>query len=340
MEQDQVNNRRPSVVPRSDIPISDAPENNGFEVRQFDAHALLSTMVGRSDVALAWTRARQGQEIGLRSHPTRGLLVILEGNGQLVGRIQRTVGQGDVITVPSHQEYGFRAIGPQGLHALHVAFGEDPAPKRTEARTIEQLLAHNETRAQAALDTPFYVLLRDGTVKSVRKRAMMREALRVFSDAFQTILFTRQATCRDEHFRDTFHSHLLEELGHNKLLKVSGRSRAAVDPILRATSAWFCHQMLVLDNSSKAIVNLVLETAGYYFHTLASPVFASDESADYFHAHAESDEQHKEICVGLVKDLHPENYRQLHRALEHTWDMFDVMTRRIAHLVELEERIS
>ena len=32
-----------------------------------------------------------------------------------------------------------------------------------------------------------------------------------------------------------------------------------------------------------------------------------------------------------------ENYRKLHEVLESTWDMFEVMTGRIAHLVSLEE---
>jgi mannose-6-phosphate isomerase-like protein (cupin superfamily) len=341
MEQGQIKGASPSVVPRVDIPISDAPDNDGFEVRPFDAHALLSTVVSRSDVALAWTRAGYGHDVALRSHPTRGLLIVLGGNARLVGRIQRDVVEGDVITLPEHHEYGFRAVGPNGLHALHVAFGGNTVAVAADAMTLEQLLAYNEMRAQRVLSNPFYALLRqDEGLRSARRRSMMREALRVFSDAFQTILFTRQATCRDEHFRDTFHGHFLEELGHNKMLKVPEQSRASADSILRATSAWFCHQMLVLDNGSKAIVSMVLETAGYYFHMLASPVFAEDESADYFHAHAEADEEHKDFCVSLLKDLHPENYRRLHCVLESTWDMFDVMTRRIAHLVELADKSS
>jgi hypothetical protein len=339
MQQEHAKEQSPSVVPRAEIPVSEAPENLDLEVRPFGAHALLSSVVSRSDVALAWTRAICGQEVGLRSHATRGLLIVLEGNARLIGRIQRDVVQGDVITLPEHHEYGFRAIGPSGLQALHIAFASEVSAP-VEALSLEQLLAYNEVRAQRALTNPFFLLLRDGGLKTPRRRAMMREALRVFSDAFQTILFTRQATCRDERFRDTFHSHFIEELGHNKLLKVSGQSRAGADPILRASSTWFCHQMLVLDNGSKAIVSLVLETAGYYFHTLASPVFAEDESAEYFSAHAEADEQHKDICVSLIEDLHPENYRRLHRVLEATWDMFEVMTKRIAHLVELEDKSS
>ena len=102
MDQEETKEASPSVVPRADIPISDAPENGGFEVRPFGAHALLSTVVSRSDVALAWTRACHGQEVALRAHPTRALLIVLVGNARLVGAIEREVAEGDVVTLPEH----------------------------------------------------------------------------------------------------------------------------------------------------------------------------------------------------------------------------------------------
>jgi quercetin dioxygenase-like cupin family protein len=337
MKQALAKANRPSVVSRREIPISDVPESDGLEVRPFEAHSLLSMVVPRSDVALAWTHARAGQAIGMRSHPTHGLLVILDGTGDLIGALKRSVKQGDVITIPRLQEYGFSAIGPDGLHALHVSFADQSEAAQVGTASLAQLLSRNEARMQAALETnPFYLLLRDDGIRRQGRREVMCEALRVFSDAFQGILLTRQATCRDDHFSSVFRTHLLEELGHNELLKVSGRSGADRDAVLRAASAWFCHQMLVLDNSGKAIVNLVLETAGYHFHTLAQAVFVSDESAEYFHVHAEGDELHKDVGLDLIEDLHPENYRRLHRVLEDTWDMFDTMTKRIAHLVALE----
>ncbi len=339
MEEGRPSAKRPSIVPRNEIPVSGA--EGGLETRPFDAHAILSEVVPKSDVEMAWTHVRAGQESPLRSHPTRNMLVILEGTAQLTGSTQRTIEQGDVITVPAGQQYGFRAVGSQGLHVLHVSFTNQPATKRSaESRDLAQLLARNAVRLHAALDNPFFALLRDGELRRPDRRGVMREALRVFSDAFQTILFTRQATCRDERFMRAFHAHLTEELGHNEMLKVNTRSRATSDPILRASSAWFCHQMLLLDNSGKAIVNLVLETAGYHFHTLASNVLAGDESAEYFHVHAEDDEAHMEMGLDVLGDLHPENYRRLHEVLESTWDMFEVMTGRIAHLVHAEEASS
>jgi hypothetical protein len=190
-----------------------------------------------------------------------------------------------------------------------------------------------------ALQSPFFALLRNGKL-SKGERAAAREVLRVFSDAFQAFLFLRQGTCRNEEYRSTFLEHLKEELGHNELLSVSRNARVWGDPILKATSSWFCHQMLVLDNAGKAVVNLVLETAGFHFHTLAAPVFSEDVSARYFNVHAEEDEHHKEVAVDLLRGEHPETYRRLSGILEQTWDMFDTLTRRFAYLIEFEGRVS
>jgi hypothetical protein len=94
--------------------------------------------------------------------------------------------------------------------------------------------------------------------------------------------------------------------------------------------------MLTLDNAGKTLVNLVLETSGYHFHTLAKPVFASAESADYFDAHAEADETHMELGLELLANQHPDVYRQLLELLEDSWDMLETVTNRFAELVDLE----
>jgi len=336
MAHEVVNENRPSIVPRSSIPISEAPEDRGLEVRAFGAHEILGQVIPMSSVALAWTRVRAGQEVPLRSHETPGLLIVLEGSAELYGKALRAVAQGDVITIPGGYEYGFRNVGSTGLHALHVALAGDASEEVAEGASLKQLLAHNETRARGLLSNPFFVLLSSGGLDHPAKRAMMRECVRVYSDAYQTFLFTRQATCRDERYQEMFHEHFLEELGHNKLLSVKKNPRAFMDPVLRATATWFTHQLMVLDNADKAILNIALETAGYYFHTLAAPVFVGDESSQYFDIHAEADELHKELGIDLLKDAPPKQFKRLYRVLDEGWDMIDAMLGRMARLVELE----
>lgn len=342
MEERQANS--PSVVPRSDIPIVRTSDDVGLEVRPFLAHKLLSSLLPPSAVSLAWTQARANTEVALRSHPTPGLLIILEGRANLVGGLRRPVESGDVITLPSHHEYGFTSVGAHGLHALHVAFSAKapatPETKPAEASTFDELVAHNQVRMQIALNNSFFGLLRERGINTARKRELLRECLRVFSDAFQTFLFTRQAMCRDDEYVTQFHRHLLEELGHNELLSISGNSPISKDPVLRATSSWFCHQMLVLDNAEKAVVNLVLESAGYYLGTLAKPQFAGHESERYFDTHAEDDEHHKDLGLDLLQNQHPKTYRRLQRVLDSSWDMLEAMTQRFVRLIERDARSS
>ncbi len=338
MQEERIGLDNPVVIPRSGIPVSRASSDGAVEVRSFGGHEWLRSLVPGS-VSMSWTCAHAGQSSGLRSHARPSLLVVLHGRARLTGQVDGAVEEGDVVTLPPGAEYGFTEVGPSGLRALHVVFNEDDedAAEERETVTLEGLLAHNEVRAKMALESRYFKLLRGDALASPENRGRLRDGIRVFSDAFQIVLFTRQATCRDEDYFGTFRQHLVEELGHNELLTVPENRRAPSDPILRSTSTWFCHQMLTLDNLGKAaLIHLVLETAGYHFHTLAAPVLGGDVSAEYFHIHAEADDEHKDLVYRFLENQHPETYRRLRRIVDEGWDMFDAMTERMVHLVELE----
>ncbi len=337
--QEQVASKSPSVVSSTEIPVSEAIEAGGLEVRPFALHPILAGAVPGNAVSLAWTRARPEQPVALRSHAAPGLLIVLQGSAEFIDADDgaRRVERGDVITVPARRSYGFRDVGASGLTALHVALQAEPDARTSEVSTLEQVLAANARRVELALNGPYFQMLRNGSLVSERARSRFRDAARVFSDAFQMVMFARQATCRDDAYAPIFLSHLKEELGHNELLSVSDNRRAPADAILRATASWFVHQMLMLDNLGKAtLVHLVVETAGYHFHTLAKPVLSADVSAEYFAAHSEADDDHKDAVLDVLHGLHPRTYRKLEQLVEDGWDMFDAMTRRIVHLVELE----
>jgi mannose-6-phosphate isomerase-like protein (cupin superfamily) len=325
---------RPSIIPRSEIPVSAGAGDESLDVRQFRAHALLGKIMPVADVSVAWTFVRQDQEVALRSDPRPGLLIIVHGKAELIGPRSEPVEQGDVLAIPANQAYGFRAVGPSGLQAVHVTF---PPPVDERVRSLKQLRARNDARAQIALTNPFYSMLREQRLETPRKRELMREGSRVFADAFQTFLFTRQAMCADPDYSTPFLEHLREELGHNELLEVSHDPRAFGDPILRAASAWFCHQMTVLDNLDKAVVNLVLETGGYYLGLLAEPVFEGHSGSNFFHTHSEADEHHQELGLNLLEGQSVETYARLATVLDASWDMLETMTRRIAHIVQSDE---
>jgi hypothetical protein len=327
--------RHPSVVPRSEIPLASATGRANLEVRHFVGHDLLGRVLSSSEVALSWIRALPGEETGVRSNRTHALLIVFEGRAEL-REPRRLVERGDVVTLPMGHEYSLRATDPLGFHALEVAFHEEPCAETAQAHTLEGLLVQNEMRAQLLLNNPFFLLLRGGGPDTEQELARLRECARVFADAFQKFLFTRQSMCRDRDYEEAFLDHLREEQGHNRLLDVALNAGAFNDAVLKAVSNWFSHQMLVLDNVDKAVVNLVLETAGYYFGVLAGAVFHGTSSAPYFDAHAEGDAEHKDVGMRLVAEQTPETYTRLQRVLDASWDMLEAMTRRIAQLVQAE----
>jgi mannose-6-phosphate isomerase-like protein (cupin superfamily) len=328
---------RPWIVNRSEIPASSVAE---LVVRRFLGHSQLADATACPAATLALIEVRPGREVEVRSHATPSLLVILKGTADLTGKECAPVEEGDVVTLPRNHEYGFRAVGPAGLQALLVTFLEGDKPEQIEARTYEQLVARNEQRTREALASPYFRLLHEGDLNSARSRTRFRDCVRVFSDFFQTFLLTRQAMCRDTEYNALFNEHLVEELGHNLLLRSPESKRIFTDPVLLATSTWFAHQMLILDNAGKAVVNLVLETAGYHFHSLAKPVFEGDEAQTFFDTHAEADEHHKDVGVELLEGHTPEGYVRLQRVLEESWDAFGAMSQRIVDLVQQDEASS
>jgi hypothetical protein len=215
-----------------------------------------------------------------------------------------------------------------------------PVPAAVKrSSTLPGLLEKNEVLAAKVLANPYFRMIREGGLDSERMRGLFRDRLRVFCDAFQTFLFVRQATCEDESYKGVFAEHLLEEIGHNDLMKVTGEKRR-FDAVLEATSNWFCHQMLVQDNVGKAAIHLVLETGGDYFHNLAKPTFDEDVSAEYFRTHAEDDERHKQMSIDLLGNQTPSTYERLDQTVVDAWNMIDAMTRRIHELVQIEASAS
>ena len=89
-----------------------------MKARAFLAHELMAGAIS-SSAELSWIEARAGQKVALRSHSSPMLLVVMRGRATLVGRIEREVEQGDVVTMPRNHAYGFSSIDSD-LHVLQV----------------------------------------------------------------------------------------------------------------------------------------------------------------------------------------------------------------------------
>ncbi len=331
----------PLIVTTEELP----PAGGDVDRRPLGGHPGLRGLLpdAASSVRLSWLRLTAGQKLE-EPRPTAGaLLVVLSGSAQLSATGTSEIVEGDSVTLPAEQRYAIECGATEGLTALHVVFGagashppegeaDESAKLGSQRASLSELLAHNQRRAQQMLDAPFFSLLRDRGLDSEAKRCATTDCLRVFADAFQMLLFSRQAACRDERFSELFGEHLREELGHNSLLRTPS-TVVQTDPVLRATSTWFCHQMLVLDNVDKIVVNLVLETAGYHLGTLAGPLFEGHEAESFFHTHGEADAGHMNLGVELLDGQPEQTYRRLIALADKSWDMLGAMTERIvAHV--------
>jgi mannose-6-phosphate isomerase-like protein (cupin superfamily) len=314
--------------------IHSSADRPGMRERSFLSDPRLREATASTGVHMRAVSLAAGGDSGLRSHTEASLLIVLKGEATLGGEAEGRVCQGNVVTIPAGREYRLLA-GPQGLEALETAFarGEAKEERGEEEYSLKRLLVENEKRLRKLTSSPYFKLLEGNALASNSRRAAFRDYTRVFSDAFQKIILLRQATCANEEFGKIFSEHLREELGHNQMLTPSGEGRV-FDAVLHATSSWFVHQMLMLDNAGKAIIHLVLESGGYFFHTAASSVFAGDQAEEYFVTHAEDDDAHRHVVLGLLEGHHPETYKRLTSVLEDAWNMLDAMTQRTVELVE------
>lgn len=320
----------PFVVQYDEIPaLSHAPTAAKF--RPFVGERLLGTTVPGRGVGLELIQVPAGESVARRTS-SRSLIIVLQGGADLVAETRHTARTGDSVTVPDNFAYGVTA-GPKGFEALVVSFSSRKGEAQKQVLTLEQLLARNQERTQASLKKHFFQKFTGEALRDPADRRRFYDGLRVFSDAVQTLLFARQATCSDTDHAALFLGQLRKELSSKDL--VTGRDPAPVtfDPILQATATWFCNQMFVLDDLDKTVVNLVLGTASSHLHQLAERVFAGDVREKYFASNALDGERPK-LGLHLLENQPPQVYKRLAAVLERSWEMFDSMTGRIVELVE------
>lgn len=204
-----------------------------------------------------------------------------------------------------------------------------------DVTSLDDLLRHNDSRMAAFRNHPLFALVRDEkTLASDGKRNQLLACIQRFSETFQTLLFIRQGACTDPRFQRAFLRHLSEEIGHDALLAQRRDATAVQDTLFEAISAWFAYQMFVLDNAERtALMHLVLENAGDYFHGFAAPRLGQHVDSPYFDVHAELDAGHASIGTELLGDLDPKTYARLGAIVDAGWNMVDALFERCRQLV-------
>ncbi|WP_155769581.1 hypothetical protein [Mycobacterium asiaticum] len=345
------------VVPRDSIPAIRTVEQDGVthvlgELRDFRWHqGLAEFLPPGSEFGISWVRLQAGETLDVHVHPIQSMMIFFAGSGTLNGDLTRQVGAGNVVVVPPGCHHGFTA-GRQGLSGISIQFGaglytepEQPrvlfADPAAEAGAHAQLLAWNRDRIEEFGRLPVFDLLADGTLEDPTKRKVYQDALQIWVDGNQTLLFSRQASVRDPIFEKAFFGHMTEELGHDVLHadradpdeENAADQEQFRDPIIEAVTDWFAHQMFVLDDVEKAaIVHLVIENASSVYHRKAMPVLAKYLNNNYFELHVEADDEHAAIGEELIRRAGPRTYQRLQQVLGEAWAMIGAMTNRLVEL--------
>ncbi len=342
------------LVAREAIPAIHTVEQDGVihalgELRDLRWHDDLAAFLPpSSELGISWVRLQSGEQLDVHVHPIQSMMIFFEGAGTLQGDLTREVAGGDVVVVPPGCRHGFVA-GPQGLSGLSIQFGEglytQPEKPRVlfaeEASAHAGLLAWNRARIEEFGRLPVFDLLADGTLEDAKKRKVYQDALQIWVNGNQTLLFSRQASVRDPIFEKVFFGHMTEELGHDVLhadrAEEDGRDGpdepAFRDAIMEAITDWFAHQMFVLDDIEKAaVVHLVIENASSVYHRKAMPVLAKYLNNNYFELHVEADDEHAAMGEELVRKASPRTYERLEAILAEAWTMIGAMTNRLVEL--------
>ncbi len=328
------------VISKAEIPFQKFTDHSGI-LQQFQHHAILKEFLpSPTKIAFSWLSLKPREELLTSAQHFAEVLLVYKGRAKLSSNIARGIAAGDALLIPPQCSYGIKDVCEAGLQALRLVFPKKNVDAETSGKfpafalNYAGLVAHNKSLLAEVIANPYFTLLRENALDNPKARQVFLDNIQVFSDFFQHMLFIRQATCLDPAFEAIFLEHLQEEFGHDKLLAARKIKHKSHDVILQATSMWFCQQMFILDNLEKtALVHLVLEVSGAYYHNLAKDKLGIDVESDYYEIHTQVDDIHAEMGEKLLQGHHPEVYKRLHNVIFKGWHMLDAMTRRVAELV-------
>lgn len=179
-------------------------------------------------------------------------------------------------------------------------------------------------------------LIQDESMQLSESRKRLLDCIQVFSNYFQKTVMLRLALNDNSNHIKIAQAHLAEEFGHDISLMHDRNDREPIwDPILDACSSWFSWKMITLDNYEKTLlIHLVLEESANIFFVKANEIMLRYKETDYFKIHAEVDDEHAAMGIGLLKDLTKSQYLNLTIIQQQGWDVLNVVCNRIAELTK------
>ncbi len=196
------------------------------------------------------------------------------------------------------------------------------------------LLENNRIFVEKYKKNSLVRLMKSHEMNQQKKREQLLDCIQVFSNFFQKTVMLRSVFTEDNYFMEISQKHLLEEFGHNNLLKSDRKNRPEKwDPVLDSGSCWFAWKMLSLDNADKALlIHFVLEASAHVFFKEAHRIMEKYSETDYFKIHSELDEAHESMGLALLDRLREADYRRLLEIQRQGWDVLNAVCDRITEL--------
>ncbi|WP_437999786.1 hypothetical protein WMF26_07630 [Sorangium sp. So ce185] len=301
-------------------------------------------------LSLRWVRLAPGQPIRPRQLPGKGMIVITDGSGEVIGGSVRRVQAGDVVLVPPGGLQGLIGAAPDGLSAISIHFeGEDAGwdtpclcataapggapPDRSES-PLDRLVEENEAHAREFAGSPLMQLIRSERALGDDVKRRMLGALQIWSNAFQKVLCARVVFESHPAAIKIAERHLAEEVGHNRrLARMHGPSTSpSWDRGIAAASSWFIERMGSASTEERTVlIHFVIERCADILLSAAQQIFPD---SDYFATHAEVDAEHFRLGYELLKSLPGLDIAPLRGALIEGWQMMNLICQRISDIAE------
>ncbi|WP_437836784.1 hypothetical protein [Sorangium sp. So ce1153] len=322
--------------------------------KDFREHPELSAFFPEAcRLSLRWVRLSPDQPFSPRELPKRGMLVITDGSGEVLGGSPRRVQVGDVVLVPPGGLPGLVGGAPGGLSAISIHFegegarwdtpclcatpapdgpGEDPS--RGAAPPLERLVEENEVHAREFAGSPLMRLIRSERARGDDVKRRMLGALQIWSDAFQKVLCARVVFESHPAAIAIAERHLADEVGHNRrLARMHGPSRVpSWDRGIAAASSWFIERMGSASTEERTVlVHFVIERCADVLLTAAQALFPG---SNYFSTHAQVDADHFKLGYELLKSFPGLDVASLRGALTEGWQMMNMICQRINDIAE------
>ncbi|WP_437716019.1 hypothetical protein WMF45_06145 [Sorangium sp. So ce448] len=306
-------------------------------------------------LSLRWVHLLEGQPLRPRALLGKGMIVVTDGSGEVIGDSPCRVQAGDVVMVPPGGLQGLVGGAPDGLSAISIhleeldeseprwdtpclcaALGrEDSADEASPDRAVspvDLLVEENEVHAREFAGSPLMQLIRSERALRDDVKRRMLGALQIWSNAFQKVLCARVVFESHPGAIAIAERHLADEVGHNRRLSRmhDPRSSPSWDRGIAAASSWFIERMGSASTEERTVlVHFVIERCADILLTAAQQIFPD---SDYFATHAEVDAEHFKLGHSLLKGFPGLDLGPLRGALTEGWQMMNLICQRISDI--------